>query len=193
MIITSSALLLGAVHDLALTSVVQIRDSSAQLRNSQSESGRPAAVRMRPPHYRSSASAVNCGVWPGASCPRSALPPGLPGLASQGFQAGVTTPALPLMREAATLHFERQSPTHLLALEGESAVLGGELEELVLLGVHAVAVNVADLASRGQRQQRLDDRVAADEGRELGVHQLHLPKRTVSTPQLVIQDLGHAP
>ena len=58
---------------------------------------------------------------------------------------------------------------YLLALEGEGAVLGGELEELILLGVDAVASDVADLAGWGERQQCLDDGIAADEADELGV------------------------
>lgn len=62
----------------------------------------------------------------------------------------------------------------LLALERQLAALGGELEQLVLIGVHAVAVYVADLARGRQRQHRLHDGVAADERRELGVDDLHL-------------------
>jgi hypothetical protein len=62
----------------------------------------------------------------------------------------------------------------LLALDGELALLGGEAEELVLGGIDADAVDVADLALGGHGQQRLDDGVGADEGDELGVEQLHL-------------------
>ena len=34
---------------------------------------------------------------------------------------------------------------HLLTLHGQLALLGGQLEELVLRGIHAVAIDVADL------------------------------------------------
>jgi len=63
---------------------------------------------------------------------------------------------------------------HLLALDGELPLLGGEAEELVLGGVHADAVDVADLALGGHGQQRLDDGVGAHQRHELGVEQLHL-------------------
>jgi hypothetical protein len=63
---------------------------------------------------------------------------------------------------------------HLLALHGELPLLGGEAEELVLRGVHADAVDVADLALGRHGEQRLDDGVGAHQRHELGVEQLHL-------------------
>nr|CAB3454443.1 unnamed protein product [Digitaria exilis] len=63
---------------------------------------------------------------------------------------------------------------NLLALHGELPLLGGEAEQLVLGGVHADAIDVADLALGGHGQQRLDDWVGAHQGHELGVEQLHL-------------------
>mmetsp|Transcript_73228 Transcript_73228/g.161671 ORF Transcript_73228/g.161671 Transcript_73228/m.161671 type:complete len:386 (-) Transcript_73228:12-1169(-) len=63
---------------------------------------------------------------------------------------------------------------HLLTLHLELAALGGELEDLVLGGVHARAVGVAQLARGRQRQQRLDGGCRRDERQELGVHNLDL-------------------
>ncbi|CAL9757851.1 unnamed protein product [Musa acuminata subsp. burmannicoides] len=63
---------------------------------------------------------------------------------------------------------------HRLPFDRELPLLGGEAEELVLGGVDADTVDVADLALGGEGEKGVDDGVGLDEGDELGVEELHL-------------------
>jgi len=64
--------------------------------------------------------------------------------------------------------------THLLHLHSQLATLGGQLEHLVLRGVHAAAVNVADLAlphaARARRRVRPAPARGTGYARARGMH-----------------------
>ena len=60
------------------------------------------------------------------------------------------------------------------ALNAQLAIGGGKLEDLVIGGVDAVAVNIAELALGAQGHQSLDNGGGGDEGHELGEDHLDL-------------------
>eukprot|EP00982_Pelagococcus_subviridis_P014405 31328-Pelagococcus_subviridis.AAC.3 len=60
-----------------------------------------------------------------------------------------------------------------LALDGKLPILRREREDDIVLRVHARAVDVANLTLLGQRQKRLDRRVAVDQRHEARVHELN--------------------
>ncbi|KAF3796772.1 hypothetical protein EJ110_NYTH01070 [Nymphaea thermarum] len=61
-----------------------------------------------------------------------------------------------------------------VTLDSELTLLGGQAEELVLGGIDAVAIDVADLSFRGERQESVDHGLRFHEGDELGVEELDL-------------------
>lgn len=66
------------------------------------------------------------------------------------------------------------------------------LEQLVFIGIHALAVHTAQLARRGHGHQGLDDGVGGDQGHELGVDNLDLVNlaRDKASEQRVGDGLG---